>query len=217
MLTQTSCEFFVIMSDKTPALPGPGRLPYLTEVNNDKTTAKFEITHPFDEKVKKFTSRDEAKMYLNTLRKKEFFTTPLIPGDELQNCEVFKVKCGVDMCKNPSEKKVVKKEPSKFKKITCRYIGYGGKSETMELYADLFTPWTFNGAVDSPLCKPKRMIYLGSTGKFNSNSITNESLLVEIYPNSIEVDESEYKRLSDIYREFKIDPGKYILEEGGGE
>ena len=217
MLTQTSCEFFVIMSDKTPALPGPGRLPYLTEVNNDKTTAKFEITHPFNEKVKNFTSEDEAKQYLNSLRKKEWFTTPDIPEIDLQNCYVFKVECNVEMCKRPSEKNAAKKEPLKFKKIECRYIDHDGSPKKIELYADLFTPWTFKGTVSSPLCKPKRLIYLGSTCKFNCNSITNESLLVEIYPNSIEVDESEYKRLSDIYREFKINPGKYILEEGGGK
>ncbi len=213
MLTQTGCEFFVIMSAKTPAMPGPDRLLYLTEVDNDKTSAKFEITHPFDEKVKKFTSRDEAKMYLNALRKKEFFTTPLIPEDELQNCEVFKVTCGVDMCKRPSERNATKKEPLKFKKIECRYIDRDGSSKKMEIYADLFVPWSFNGTVGNPLCKPKRLIYLGSIYKWNGTSITNSSRTAEILSNSIEVDESEYLRLLDIYREFKVNPGKYILEE----
>ena len=217
MLTQTGCEFFVIMSDKTPAIPGPERLPYLTEVDNDKTSAKFEITHPFDEKVKKFTSRDEAKMYLNALRKKEFFTTPLIPEDELQNCEVFKVTCSVDMCKNTSEKKVVKKEPLKFKKISCRYIDHDGKPQTMEFYADLFVPWTFFGTVESPLCKPKRLIYLGPTCKINLNSCTNRSVYMEILSNSIEVEEGEFRRLTEIYMDFLKDPGKYILEEEGGK
>jgi len=214
MLTNTNCVFWVIMSDRTPPFPGPSRLPFLIEqVDKDPTSAMFKLTHPFDEKVKKFDARADAQMYLNSLRKKEFFTTPYIPDDDLQNCYVFKVECNVEMCKRPSEKNAAKKEPLKFKKIECRYIDRDGASKKMEVHADLFTPWTFNGTVGSPLCKPKRLIYIGST----CNSITSRSSQVEIYANSIEVDESEYQRLSDIYREFKINPGKYILEEGEGK
>lgn len=105
MLTQTACEFWVIVSDRTPPFPGPSRLPFLIEqVDNDPTSAKFELTHPFDEKVKKFSSPEEAKMYLNKLRKKEWFTTPHIPDDELVNCAPFKVTCDVEMCEKPSDK-----------------------------------------------------------------------------------------------------------------
>lgn len=105
MLTQTACEFWVIMSDRTPPFPGPDRLPFLIElVDNDPTSAKFEITHPFNEKVKVFSSPEEAKMYLNKLRKKEWFTTPHIPDDELANCYPFKVTCDVRMCDKPSDK-----------------------------------------------------------------------------------------------------------------
>lgn len=101
MLTNTKCEFYVIMSHKTPPFPGPSRLPFLIELdNNDPTSAKFELTHPFDNKVKAFSSPEEAKMYLNKLKKKEWFTTPYIPDDDLQNCYVFKITCNVEMCKN---------------------------------------------------------------------------------------------------------------------
>lgn len=105
MLTQTACEFWVIMSDRTPPFPGSSRLPFLVEqVDNDPTSAKFELTHPFDEKIKKFSSPEETKMYLNKLRKKEWFTTPHIPDDELANCAPFKITCDVRMCDKPSDK-----------------------------------------------------------------------------------------------------------------
>ena len=105
MLTNTKCEFWVIMSDRTPPFPGPSKLPFLIELEaNDPTSAAFALTHPFDERVKKFCAPEEAKMYLNKLRKKEWFTTPYIPNDELANCAPFKVTCAVEMYEKPSNK-----------------------------------------------------------------------------------------------------------------
>ena len=88
MLTKTGVEFFVIMNDHTPAFPGPGRLPFLIEDPQSKDI-RFEITHPFDERVKTYQSAVSAQSDIERLRKYNDLVRPL------ENAYPFKVKCSV--------------------------------------------------------------------------------------------------------------------------
>jgi hypothetical protein len=86
MLTNTKCEFWVIMNDHTPAFPGPSRLPFLIEDLQSKDI-RFEITHPFDERLKTYQSAVSAQSDIERLRQYSDLVKPL------KNAYPFKVEC----------------------------------------------------------------------------------------------------------------------------
>jgi hypothetical protein len=86
MLTNAKSEFWVIM--KTPAFPGPGRLPLLIEDPQSKEI-RFEITHPFDERLKTYQSAVSAQSDIERLRQYSDLVNPL------KNAYPFKVECSV--------------------------------------------------------------------------------------------------------------------------
>ena len=88
MLTNTKCEFWVIMNDHTPAFPGPNALPFLIE--DPKTRQlRFEITNPFDNRVKTYQFAVTARAEIERFRK-----YPDLVND-LKNAYPFKVECSV--------------------------------------------------------------------------------------------------------------------------
>lgn len=90
MLTNTKCEFWVIMNDHTPAFPGPSGLPFL--IDDPKTKQlRFEITNPFDNRVKIYQSAVTAQVEIDYLRK----YSDLV--NDLENAYPFKVECSVRM------------------------------------------------------------------------------------------------------------------------
>ena len=88
MLTNTKCEFWVIMNDHTPAFPGPSRLPFLIEDPQSKDI-RFELTHPFDERLKTYQSAVSAQSDIERLRQYSDLVKPL------KNAYPFKVECSV--------------------------------------------------------------------------------------------------------------------------
>ena len=78
------------MNDHTPAFPGPSRLPFLIEDPQSKDI-RFEITHPFDERLKTYQSAVSAQTEIERLRRYSDL------ANDLKNAYPFKVECSVRM------------------------------------------------------------------------------------------------------------------------
>lgn len=86
MFANAKCEFWVIM--KIPAFPGPGRLPLLIDDPQSKAI-RFEITHPFDERLKTYKSAVSAQAEIERFMKHSDLV------NDLKNAYPFKVECSV--------------------------------------------------------------------------------------------------------------------------
>ena len=229
MLTKTKCEFWVIMCDKTPAFPGPRELPFLI-CNGDKCDCELKITNPFDPEVKTFNNACGAQLFINDLKKKEWFTTPGIKNDDLEHLFPFKVECtvrvaslaeirgwadnmppiepGVPIPKAQDKVETVDTYFSKFKQIKVKYFDMDGTPRTDKLNVSQFVPWTLQKNGDECLCKKKRCIFLGPESRLVEDPST-----ARLIANSRFVKEAEYQRLLKIHKKLKLHPEKFLKKK----
>ena len=239
MLTKTNCEFWVIMSDRTPALPGPRELPFLIQYGDCKCDCKLKLTHPFDPEVKTFNSAWGAQLFINDLKKKEWFTTPDIKNDDLEHLFPFKVECSVRIASlaeinkwadnmPPIDHKLsipkpkplgpgmtwdeLKRTLPSFKKIRIKHIDKDDAVKMLKVDVSQFVPWILKNETlkDWPWKeKIKHMVFLGSECRFNE-----DCSLERLIPSSLIVEEPEYQRLRKIYKKFQQNPSDFIVKGG---
>ena len=220
MLTKTGAEFWVIMNDHTPAFPGPSRLPFLIEDPQSKDI-RFEITHPFDERLKTYQSAVSAQSDIERLRQ----YSDLVKF--LKNAYPFKVECTVRIAsageaggyfKNlpPTEPACAIPKVSElptFKKVIVKYYGRNGFLTKEKRTIDKFVPWTVTSGekVNCPGLI-RRLIFFGSDSEFQQRW-SSDGGAQGVLGNSYFTTEGEYHRLRLIYRKFQQHPEKFIAKD----
>ena len=230
MLTNTKCEFWVIMNDHTPAFPGPSGLPFL--IDDPKTKQfRFEITNPFDGRVKTYQFAATAQAEIERLRKYPDL------GNDLKNAYPFKVECSVRIASLaeslgtsnnmppmnyklsiPKSKPLgpgmtwdeLKRTLPSFKKIRIKHIDKDDAVKTLNVDVSQFVPWILKKETlkDWPWKdKIKYMVFLGSECRFIED-LSSERLI----PSSVIVEEHEYQRLRKVYEKFQQNPSDFIVK-----